>query len=107
MLYDLGPLALQRDVTFETDEGHDNDLATLLQGTPFGAMLGGGADSREPHQTMTISVCGDTRSDGDAACRGEHAPGDIVSDSLTYLITTNWLDKYKSVSVPWYFSNKS
>ena len=75
-VFDLGPLAKQRDITFESGSGVEN----MLAGTPFaeffGNVMGGG-----PQQTIVISVCGDTRGNGDAACRGERAPGVITERS--------------------------
>jgi hypothetical protein len=74
VIFDLGPLAKQRDVKFTSG----NDMQDMLAGTPLAEIFGG----NEPKQTITISVCGDTRGDGDAMCRGEHAPGVVLTQWL-------------------------
>ena len=63
VLFDLGPLAKQSDVIFESSP-------SLFQG--FEPLMG---LQRSTHQRIAVSICGDTRGDGDAACKGEHAPG--------------------------------
>ena len=67
VLFDLGPLATQRDVSFVSGDGAG--AVSLLD------LLGGGSEAPESQKTISVSVCGDTRSEGESACRGEHAPG--------------------------------
>ena len=63
VIFDLGPLAKQQDVVFQSSP-------SLFEGfEPFMGL------TRSREQRIAVSVCGDTRGSGDAACRGEHAPG--------------------------------
>ena len=82
-MFDLGPLAAQKDIAFKSG----NEMENLLAGTPFAELLGSHVGATGPQQTIVISVCGDTRGDGDSLCRGERAPGVLTEKSPEHPLT--------------------